>query len=762
MFGSDLRARRRQLGLTQEDLAQRASVDVKTVRSIENGRTVPRPSTVRQLADALGLTGDERTSFCAAAAPDPTEPPAQPVPDAPPNPQWAAPAQLPLDVHGFTGRARHLEALDAFAVADGEQPTAVVITVIDGAAGVGKTALAVHWAHRVADRFGDGQLYINLRGFDPTGTPLAPAEVIRIFLEALDVPPWRIPAGLDAQAALYRSLLAGKRMLILLDNARDVDQVRPLLPGGPGCLVLVTSRNQLTGLVATEGAHPLTLDPLGSGEARDLLTHRLGTQRVTAEPESAEAITTACGRLPLALAIVAARAATNPHLSLHDLADELGGTANGLDALSTGEAATDIRAVFSWSYHALSPAAARLFRLHGLCPGPDTSIPAAASLAALPVVRVRPLLAELARANLIVEHIPGRFILHDLLRAYAADLAQHADPDEQRHAATHRLLDRCLHTAHAADRLLVPSLDPITVHPPQLGVAPDHPTDQRQAMAWFTAERRGLLAAVKLAAANGFDTHTWQLVWVVWTFLERRGHWHDLVAAGRAAVAAAQRLADPIAQARAHLVLASVYARYLGRPDDALTNLRHALDLSIQAGDQVWQAHTHFIFSVVRERQSRHTEALDQARQALGLFHAAGHRQGQARAVSRVGWCRALLGDHQQAVTACRQSLVLHLELDDHIGHAKAWCSLGYAYHHLGDHAQAISCYQQALALFRDVGDRYHEADTLAHLGDIQHFVGDPAAREAWQHALTILTGLNHPDAKRIHAKLANASTIPA
>jgi transcriptional regulator with XRE-family HTH domain len=247
LFGTDLRRRRHQLGLSQEDLARRANVDVKTVRSMEYGRTVPRPSTVRRLADALGLTGAEREDFCAAVAPaaptEATDPPLPPVADpAPPDPPRAAPAQLPLDVRGFTGRARHIETMDAIAAADGQQPTAVVITVIGGTAGIGKTALAVHWAHRVADRFGDGQLYINLRGFDPTGAPMTPAEAIRIFLDALDVPSQRIPAGLDAQAALYRSLLAGKRMLILLDNARDVDQVRPLLPGTPGCLVLVTSR----------------------------------------------------------------------------------------------------------------------------------------------------------------------------------------------------------------------------------------------------------------------------------------------------------------------------------------------------------------------------------------------------------------------------------------------------------------------------------------------------------------------------------------
>ncbi|HKS48954.1 MAG TPA: tetratricopeptide repeat protein [Amycolatopsis sp.] len=753
MFGKSLRTHRHQSGLSQEDLARRAKLDVKTVRNIEHGHAVPRPSTVRQLADALGLTGANRERFCVAAAPGHTDSLPHPVPNAP----RTVPAQLPLAVHGFVGREAHLEALDASAER-ARQLTEMVISMIHGAAGVGKTALAVHWAQRVADQFDDGQLYVNLRGFAPTGTPMPATEAIRAFLDALDVPPQRIPTGLDAQAALYRSLLVSKRMLIVLDNARDVDQVRPLLPGAAGCLVLVTSRTQLTGLVAAEGARPISLDALAADEAGDLLTRRLGAERVAAEPEPAQSITTACGRLPLALVIVAARAATHPQLPLRTLADELSDTASRLDSLSTSDPVTDIRSVFSWSYHALSAQAARLFRLLGLHPGPDTSVTAAASLAALPVARVSALLTELTQANLIVEHTPGRYALHDLLRTYATELAHHVDPDERRRAATHRLLDHYLHTAHTADLLLSRARDPITLALPQPGVTVDHPADQRQALAWFTTERRGLLATFDHAAATGFDTHNWQLAWILWTFLERQGHWHDLAAAGSAAVTAARQLADPAAQARAHLTLAGVHTRYLDRIDDAHTNLRHALDLSTKAGDPALEAHTHFNLSLVRERQGRHTEALHHARQALGLFQAAGHRWGHARAVNRTGWCHVLLGDHQQALTACRQSLTLHQELDDRIGQAKAWDSLGSAHHHLGHHTRASTCYQRALALFRVLGDHYHEADALTHLGDTHHAAGNfTTARDFWQRALTILTGLNHPDAKTVHAKLALA-----
>jgi tetratricopeptide (TPR) repeat protein len=630
----------------------------------------------------------------------------------------------------------------------------VVISAIGGTAGVGKTALAVYWAHQVASRFPDGQLYVNLRGFDPTGAVMDPAEAVRRFLDALGVSPERIPADPDAQAALYRSHLAGRRMLVVLDNARDTAQVRPLLPGAPTCLVLVTSRNQLSGLIAADGAHPITLDLLSTAEARELLAHRIGADRVAAEPDAVAEIVTRCAHLPLALTLVAARAAIRPHVRLHLLADELRDTQQRWQALTDDDPTTDVRTVFSWSHQALTPAAARLFRLLGLHPGPNIAAPAAASLAAIPIDQVRPLLAELTRASLLAEHTAGRYTFHDLLRAYATGLTHTTDTDQQRSAATHRMLDHYLRTAYTANRLLDPSRDPVTLTPPQPGVTPEHATDYQQAMAWFTAERPVLLAAVDHAAATGFDTHTWQLAWTLWTFLGRRGHWHDQAAAGRAAVAAAGRLADPTVQARAHRHLARAYTR-LGRFDDAHTQLRHALDLYRQAGDQVGQAHTHQNLAYLWGRQGRPGQALDHARQSLDLSRAAGHQAGQAAALNAVGWYHAQLGDHQQALTSCQQALTLHQELDDRHGQADAWDSLGYAHHHLGHHTQAVVCYQHALDLVRELGDRYYESLAFTHLGDTHHAAGNPtAARDAWQQALTILDDLDHPDADTVRTKL--------
>jgi transcriptional regulator with XRE-family HTH domain/tetratricopeptide (TPR) repeat protein len=735
VLGQRLRALRLRAGLSQEDLAARAGVALKTIGNIEAGRTTPRPSTLRALADALGV------DFGAVTEPgEPT--------------RAVVPAQLPAEVSAFAGRAAELARLDDLLAAVADRPPTVLICAVSGTAGVGKTALAVHWAHRVADRFPDGQLYVNLRGFDPGGQALDPAVAVRGFLDALDVPPQRIPADPDAQTALYRSLLSGKRLLIVLDNARDSTQVRPILPGAPGCLVLVTSRNRLTSLTATTGARPLPLDLLTDREARHLLARRLGADRIAAEPHAVRQIITHCARLPLALALVAAHATHQPHTSLATLARQLHDTRERWQTLTGDDPSTDLRAVFSWSYHALTPDAARLFRLLGLHPGPDLTAPAAASLAARPIDRVRPLLDELTQANLITEHTPGRYSLHDLLRTYATELVEGVEPEDQRHAATHRILDHYLHTAYTANRLLEPNRDPLTLTPPQPGVTPEQAADYRHAVDWFTAEHAVLLAAVERAAVTGFDTHTWQLTWSLWTFLDWYGHWHDQITAGRAALAGAERLADSYAQAITHRGLTHAYTR-LYRLDDAHSHLSQALDLATEAGDLTGQGHNHHALAYLWEQRGRLDLALDHARRSLDLYRAAGHQRGQANTLNAVGWYHALLGDHQQALTYCEQALSLQQEVDNHVGQAHTWDSLGYVHHHLGHHTETVACYRQALALFRELGDRYNEATILGHLGDAHHTAGNrEAAREAWQRALAILTDLDHPDAEPVRAKL--------
>ncbi|HEU4422907.1 MAG TPA: BTAD domain-containing putative transcriptional regulator [Pilimelia sp.] len=673
---------------------------------------------------------------------------------APTEHRLPTPAQLPHGMPDFTGRDAELDRLHALLAGDGgDSGRAVMITAIAGTAGVGKTSLAVHWAHQVSHRFPDGQLYVNLRGFDPNGSAMEPGEALRGFLDAFGVPSQRTPVSLEAQAALYRSLLAGRRVLVLLDNARDTDQVRPLLPGSPGCLVLVTSRSRLSGLV-TAGAVPLALDLLTATEARDLLIRRLGKDRVGAEPEAVDDIITACARLPLALSIVAARAAVHPRFTLAALADELREARGGLDAFVGEDAATDARAVLSWSYRMLSDPAARLFRLLGLHPGPDISASAVASLVGLPPARVRPLLGELTSAHLLEERTPGRFGFHDLLRAYATEQTHTLDTEADRRAATERVLDHYLHTAHAADRLLYAYREPFALASPGPGVTPVTFTGSEQALAWFTAEHQVLLAAVDLAAEAGFDTHTWQLAWRITAFLNYQGHWHDWAASQCTALEAARRMADRNGQALTHQLLGIAYMQ-LGRFDDASTHAQQAVDLFGELGHQVDKAHSHLGLGWVLGHQGRDAEALIQAQQALELFQAAGDKAGEADALSWVGRYHAQLGDHKQALISCQRSLDLNKEFQDRPQLVNTWYSLGYAHYQLGHNDEAITCYQRALELWRNLGDRDGESRTLVHLGDAYHATGDTdSARAFWRQALKILDELGHADAERLRAKL--------
>jgi tetratricopeptide (TPR) repeat protein len=737
--------------LKRKALARRVGISVSSLYAYLDGTTLPPAGTLVLLLDELDVASLQRQKLVSARDCLELSRRSRVTAVAPRDP--TVPRQLPADVPGFTGRAAYLDRLDQLLSKYDSDASTVVITAIGGMAGVGKTALSLHWAHRVADRFPDGQLYVNLRGFSPDGQMVAPTVALRRLLDALLVPPERIPADLDAQAALYRSMLAGRRMLVLLDNARDAEQVRPLLPGTGSVLALITSRNRLTPLVATEGAQALSLDLLSIQEARELLAMRLGTGRVAAEPEAVNTIIEGCGHLPLALAITAAHA-QQYGLPLAVLAADLRDTGRRLDTLDAGDPTSQVRAVLSWSYATLTPPAARLLRLLSLHPGPDISAEAAASLGGHPPAQTRPLLIELTRASLVTEHRPGRYTCHDLLRAYATELAAQ-DPEPERRTAVTRLLDHYTHTAYAARRLMDPARESITLTPPQPGTTPQELTDYHQALAWLTAEHEVLLAALDRAAALGFDSHTWLLAWAVLDFLWRRAQWHELAATQQAAVAAGGRLNDPLVQARALRHLASAYTE-LGRFEEAHTQLRLALDLDTQSGDLAVQAHTHHILARLWGRQDRHGEALDHSRRALDLYRAAGHRHGQARALNAVGWYHALLGDHRQALTYCQQALPLYREIGHRFGLASTWDSLGYAHRHLGQHTQAVICYQRALDLHRELGDRYFEAEILTHLGDTHKATEDlDAAHDAWQQALTILDEIDHADADQLRAKLA-------
>jgi tetratricopeptide (TPR) repeat protein/transcriptional regulator with XRE-family HTH domain len=751
-IGARLRASREAAGLSQQQLADRSGLSVRAVRNIEHGRTLwPYRDSLTRLADALGLQNAIRAEFLGAV---PRRRLARQVPGTGLAKVLIVPRQLPAPVAQFVGRERQLAELSGLLGQPGASPA--VISAIGGTPGVGKTALAVHFGHQAAGLFPDGQLYVNLAGFGPSGSPLAPGQAMRGFLDALGIASEQIPADLAGQAGLYRSVLAGRRMLVVLDNAADELQVRPLLPGSPGCLAVVTSRRQLAGLAAAEGAVLITLDCLPQDDALQLLAARLGAGRVAAEPGAAADLVALCAGLPLALAIAAARGAARSGFSLAALAAELRDTAGRLDALDAGDPAASVRAVFSWSYQQLSTDAARMFRLLGLHPGPDTSAPAAASLAGTDEPAARRLLRDLARAHLITEHVPGRYVFHDLLRAYAAAQAHDTDSAAGRKAAVARVLDHYLHTASPAALLLRPVRDLITLAPPSPGAVPEQPADHRQALTWFEAEHQVLLAAVTLADSSRFDSHAWQLPWAIMPFLANRGHYQQWAATQRTALAAATRVGDAAGQAVSSCLLASA-CDDLHDYDQALEHYADSLKLYQLLGNCLGQANVHQNLGLLAERQGRYTDALAHAQQALGLYQAIGHMAGQAVALNYVGWCHGLLADYHQARAYCHRSLAICAEAGHRSGEGHAWDSLGYAEHHLGNLPQAAACYERALGIARERGDRWVEADTLTHLGDTRNAAGDlPQARQAWQQALAILEDIQHADAAKVSAKLGS------
>ncbi|HEV2372088.1 MAG TPA: BTAD domain-containing putative transcriptional regulator, partial [Streptosporangiaceae bacterium] len=663
------------------------------------------------------------------------------------------PHQLPPRSAHFVGRSGELHRLTMLL---GTTTGTVLISAINGTAGIGKTTLAVHWAHQVADQFPGGQLYVNLRGFDPSATPLTPAEALHGFLTAFGLPPERIPVTTDERAALYRSLVADRKMLVLLDNARDADQVRPLLPGGPACLVVVTSRNRLISLVSQEGAHPFTLDVLSAEEATALLARRIGADRIAAEPQVAAELIDSCGRLPLALAIVAARAALHPGFPLATLAEELRQVPARLDALDTGDPQANLRAVLSWSVAALSDQAAGVFALLGLAPGPHISLTAAASLIAVPLAKARALLHELEDAHLLQQHVPGSYRMHDLTRQYAHEYACQAQPPDSREAALQRLTGFYLHTAHAAERLLDPSRPLACLGDPPGGCLPLSLTDEAAALAWLDSEHPCLLAAQQQAANQGWHTVTWQFAWALTTYHRRQARRHDQVTAWRAGLAAATQRGDVPACALAHRLLGEACSR-TGEHGEALSHLRQALTLMEGSTDRLTQALIHNSLARAWSRQGDDQQALDHATRALHLHQAIADNALEAYTLGDVGWYHARLGHLDQARTHCDAALRLHRRHGNRLGQAAALDSLGYLADRSGEHEQALGWYQEALRLFRGLRDQYNEAEILDHVAGAHAALGQhDRARDTWRQALQLYQAQHRvSEAKRVEQQLA-------
>jgi DNA-binding SARP family transcriptional activator/Tfp pilus assembly protein PilF len=723
----------------------------------------------RQLADELGMdpTQELRAAYQKVlrqqATPDiAAPPPPEDVGDAvevsdeiDDSPAPVVPlAQLPADLPTFTGRRDELARLSGLLESADRNPSAVRIVAIDGMAGIGKTTLAVHLAHQVAEDYPDGQLYLNLRGFDSSGSAMTASEALRIFLDALGVGPQRIPAEPAAQAALYRSMLHGRKVLVLLDNARDVEQIRPLLPASAGCLVIITSRNQLTGLITTHAAYPLTVESFSAQDARATLTQRLDPYRLADDNAALDEIVELCAGLPLAVAIVAARATVHYYLPIAAIAAELRDARTRLDAFSANDPATDIRAVFSWSYELLSPQAARLFRLLSLHAGPDMSIAAMASLAGRPEAQTRRLVTELTRARLLSEGRPHRFGMHDLIRVYAAELTAELDTEADRVSARTRLFDFYLHTAYRANSLLGPYFIPIDLDAPEPGVAVVDLPAKQHAMAWLAAEHQVLRATVRQAMECGFHPHAWQLSLIPQQFFQRQGYWHDWESVTRLGLAAAIKAEDKTGQAHTRRSLAGAL-HFLGRNDEALTELESTHWLFAELGYTTEHAYLHGNFGAVLAQQGRYEQAIEHYQQALRLYSEMGDRNGQAASLERIGGCLTRLGSYQQGIDFIDEAMEIYRSLDNGIGQGDCWTALGDTHHLLGEYHQAADCHARAIAFFKENGDRTYEAQVLVALGDSWLAADyETAAGEAWERALAILDELRLPLANPVRTRL--------
>ncbi|MGN9908889.1 tetratricopeptide repeat protein [Phytohabitans sp. LJ34] len=655
--------------------------------------------------------------------------PHQPPPPIPAPPR-AVPTQLPADVPAFTGRGDEVAQVDALLAGDLE-PTAVVITAVSGTPGVGKTALAVRCAHRSAGRFPDGQLYLNLRGYDPD-QPVSPEDALARFLGALGVAGADIPLEVDERAAIYRTRIAGRRMLIVLDNAATVEQVRPLLPGTPTCAVLVTSRDSLAGLVAVHGAHRISLDPLPTGDAIALLRRLIGT-RVDTEAGAAATLIEQCARLPLALRVAAEMAVSRPTAALSELVAELADRQQRLHLLNAGgDPRAAVTAVFSWSVRHLPPDAAAAFALLGLHPGGDFDAYAGAALAGTDLDHARRVQGVLARAHLVHPTGPGRCGMHDLLRAYATGLAD--DP----RAALGRLFDYYLATAAAAMRPLYPAEAHYRPRIPAAATPVPSLADPDTARTWLDTELPNLVAVAAHAAAHGWTTHATRLAATLFSYLDS-GHHTEALAIHAHARQAARSAGDAAGEAHALLGVGTAHRR-LGHYGPAIAHYEQALAAFRLAGDRHGQARALNGIGIVERRLGQYVPAADHHEQALALFRQTGDEHGQANALNNLGLLRRRLGDYGLAADHHRQALTLYRQTGDQDGEAHTLNNLGLVEQQLGEHRPAAAHHQQALAQFRALGHRDGEASALDNLGIVHTRLGQPEeAIGYFQRALAIV-----------------------
>jgi tetratricopeptide (TPR) repeat protein len=689
------------------------------------------------------------------------------------------PRQLPADVRGFVNRARDLERLDVIFADDGPESDGIATCVMVGTAGVGKTSLAVHWAHQVVDRFPDGQLYVNLHGYDP-GPPVTPDQVLDRFLRALDVPAESIPADSEARAALYRSLLAGRRFLVVLDNAATAGQVRPLLPGITGCLVLVTSRSMLSGLVARDGAYRVGLGLLSEAEAVDLLRKVTAGYRPEDDPGEFQELARLCARLPLALRIAAERAGSRPQMPLRELIADLRDESGLWDALTaeTDDESAAVRTVFAWSYRALSKDASRLFRLLGLHPGPDFGSSAAAALAGSTAGRTRRLLDDLVGAHLLEQPLPGRFLFHDLLRAYAIDQAHSEETVETADAAVRRVLLWYLHTAIAATRVLAPEGQSGELAELDESVSVATFTGYGEANAWYERERTNLLTVSRVAESRAMDDIAWQIAVVLYPVYSDRSQFDDWITTSSLALTAVRRSGSRAGEAevldslgKAHVqsgdreagidfqhvaleirrelgdragVMNSTnalgLARLRGRESDAALSLfEQANAIAVELDDDDWIAITLNNIANVYLDFERYQEAADLLGRALVIYRRHGNSGGVGDALRGLSHARRGLRDPDAALGLISEALDIAREQENQAWEGFWLVELGQVHRDLGDFTEALTAYQRAAMVQRRLGDRVREALALDATGEAYQHLGryDEAADF---HRLAVLT----------------------
>jgi tetratricopeptide (TPR) repeat protein len=658
------------------------------------------------------------------------------------------PRQLPMAPRWHVARERQLSTLTT-GLTDARLPA----VVIEGIGGVGKTTLALHWAHQNATRFPDGQLFTNLRGFDPHAAPAKPGTVLHGFLLALGVDPAAVPAEVDAAAALYRSVLAGRRIMIVLDNARDVDQVLPLLPGTASCAVLVTTRNRLSWL-RTQGVFIVRLETMADADAQALLDHVLSSEAVLAEPAAVTAIVRRCGGLPLALTIAAARVTEHPDFPMSALVEELDEEGTRLNAFDAGDGANSLSAVLSWSSGSLGAEPARAFRLLGATPLVEIGVSATACLLAVPPRDAAGTLRALETANLVRQHRPGRFQMHDLVRLHAAELAA---GDETR-AALRRLVGSYAHTARIADILLYPHR--YACAPPELpeGCHPVPLADDPAAVAWFDDELPALLVLHQAARCERWQEAVWHIAHGLDTYQYRLGLLAENIAASRLGLEAAEAIGSARLRASALRQLGRAHTR-AGDLAEAESCLREALRIEEDVGFVMGQAHAHHDLQRVHSLAGRHVQALSHARSALRLYRAERNPVGAAHALNAQGWQHAQLSDFALARECCEQALGLHAAHGNVSGQAATCDALGHIARRAGQLDQAAEHYAAAVHHTRQLGNRFAEADHVERLAVVLAEKGEHDAARTMLRTAHELFAAQHrlADAERVLNRLTDS-----